>query len=158
MLSAMDLEAHVPLCSVPRIWKHMCHCARCQVIGLNFSEMASGTTQPHSHTTPQSHHTPDHTNFLFVVHCSSFFRPHLIDFMFHGSGRSDFLQFAKKKKKKKKWAPCACVRAPICVVLMQLCLRKKINDIHGDFFFFFFFLPVTRVTIFAGKFVKHEIN
>ena len=27
---------------------------------------------------------------------------------------------------------------PICIVVMQLCSRKKINDIHGFFFFFFF--------------------
>ena len=59
--------------------------------------------------------------------------------------RVRFLQFAKKKKK--KWArSCACVRAPNCVVVTQLCSRKKINDIHGDFndihaFFFFFFYP-----------------
>ena len=26
------------------------------------------------------------------------------------------------------------------------------------FFFFFFFLPATRVTIFTGKSVKHEID
>ena len=42
-------------------------------IGLNFSEMASGTTEPHPHTTPQSiHHTPDHTHYMFVMHYSSF--------------------------------------------------------------------------------------
>ena len=88
-------------------------------------------------------------------------RPYLIDFMFRGSGGSDFCSLQKKKK---KWArSCACVRAPNCVVVTQLCSRKKINDIHGDFndihaFFFFFFLPATRVTIFAGKSVKHEID
>ena len=38
-------------------------------------------------------------------------RPHLIDFMFHRSGGSDFCSLQKKKK---KWArSCACVRAPI---------------------------------------------
>ena len=71
-------------------------------------------------------------------------RPYLIDFMFRGSGGSDFCSLQKKKK---KWArSCACVRAPNCVVVTQLCSRKKINDIHGDFndihaFFFFFFYP-----------------
>ena len=58
-------------------------------------------------------------------------RPYLIDFMFRGSGGSDFCSLQKKKK---KWArSCACVRAPNCVVVTQLCSRKKINDIHGDF-------------------------
>ena len=65
-------------------------------------------------------------------------------------------------KKKKKWArSCACVRAPNCVVVTQLSSRKKINDIHGDFndiHASFFFLPATRVTIFAGRSVKHEID
>ena len=71
-------------------------------------------------------------------------RPYLIDFMFRGSGGSDFCSLQKKKK---KWArSCACVRAPNCVVVTQLCSRKKINDIHGDFndihaFFFFFYPP-----------------
>ena len=32
-------------------------------------------------------------------------RPHLIDFMFHGSGRSDFCSLQKKKKKKSGRAP-----------------------------------------------------
>ena len=95
-------------------------------------------------------------NLAFLV------RPHLIDFMFHGSGGSDFCSLQKKKKKKKKkWAhSCACVQAPICVVVTQLCSRKKINDIYEDFndIHAFFFLPATRVTIFAGKSVKHEIN
>ena len=65
-------------------------------------------------------------------------RPHLIDFMFHGSGGSDFCSLQKKK-----WArSCACVRAPICVVVMQLCSRKKINDIHNDIILcFFIYLP-----------------
>ena len=42
---------------------------------------------------------------------------------------------------KKKWAhSCACVRAPTCIVMMQLRWRKKINainDIHASSFFFF---------------------
>ena len=77
------------------------------------------------------------------------------------------MQFAKKKKKKKVGE---LLRMRTSTNLRrrdaaQLGSRKKINDIHGDFndihaffFFFFFFLPATRVTIFAGKSVKHEIN
>ena len=42
------------------------------------------------------------------------------------------------------------VRAPTCIVVMQLCLKKKINEM--------LFLPATRFTTFAGKSVKHVIN
>ena len=68
------------------------------------------------------------------------------DLMFRGSGGSDFCSLQKKKKK--KWArSCACVRAPNCVVVTQLCSRKKIRvellmifmEILMIFMLFFFF-------------------
>ena len=56
--------------------------------------------------------------------------PHLIDFMFHGSGGPIFA--VCKKKKKSGRAP-----AHMCTStnLRRRDARKKINDIHGDFFY-----------------------
>ena len=59
-------------------------------------------------------------------------RPHLIDFMFHGSGGSDFLQFAKKKV-------LGLLHMRTSTNLRCRDARKKINDIHGVFMFFILF-------------------
>ena len=76
-------------------------------------------------------------------------RPHLIDFMFHGSGGSDFFAVS--------WQKNALLRMRTSTNLRRCDAAKKINDIHGVFNAFFF-LPTTRITIFAGKSVKHEVN
>ena len=68
-------NAHAQLTSV--CMRRLAHC-HTSIAGLyfsggitaNISEMASGTTEPHPHITPQSiHHTPDHTNYksLFMI-------------------------------------------------------------------------------------------
>ena len=58
------------------------------------------------------------TFFLFLaLDLVACLRPHLIDFMFHGSGGSDFCSLQKKKKVGALLCMRTTVRAPICVVV-----------------------------------------